>query len=58
MLRLAVVFLVIALIAALFGFGAVASYSWAGAKILFVVFLILALLSFVAHGFRRRSFWG
>jgi len=52
------VFLVIALIAALFGFGVVASYSWAGAKILFVVFLILALLSFVAHGFRRRSFWG
>jgi len=37
---------------------AVASYSWARAKILFVVFLILALLSFVAHGFRRRSFWG
>jgi len=55
MLRLAVVFLVIALIAALVGFGAVESIAWAGAKILFVVFLILALLSFVAHGFGRRS---
>ena len=34
MLRFAIVFLVIALVAALFGFGAVASYSWEGAKIL------------------------
>jgi uncharacterized membrane protein YtjA (UPF0391 family) len=58
MLRLAVVFLVIALIAAFLGFGGVASLSWAGAKILFVVFLILAVLSFLGHGFRRRSFWG
>ena len=58
MLRLAIVFLVIALIAAFLGFGGVASLSWAGAKILFVVFLILAVLSFLAHGFRRRSFWG
>jgi uncharacterized membrane protein YtjA (UPF0391 family) len=58
MLRLAVVFLVIALVAALFGFGLVADYSWAGAKILFVVFLILAILSFLGNGFRRQSFWG
>lgn len=57
MLRLAIVFLVIALIAAFFGFGIVADYSWDGAKILFVVFLIFAVLSFVGHGFRRRSFW-
>ncbi len=56
MLRLAILFLVIALIAALFGFGVVAAYSWAGAKILFVVFLILAVVSFIAHGFRRQSF--
>jgi uncharacterized membrane protein YtjA (UPF0391 family) len=57
MLRFAIVFLVIALIAGLLGFGAVASYSWEGAKILFVVFLILAVLSFLGHVFRRRSFW-
>jgi uncharacterized membrane protein YtjA (UPF0391 family) len=58
MLRLAVVFLVIALIAGFLGFGGVASLSWDGARILFVVFLILAVLSFVGHGFRRRSYWG
>ena len=58
MLRLAVVFLVIALIAGFLGFANVENFSWAGAKILFVVFLILAVLSFVGHGFRRRSYWG
>ena len=58
MLRLAIVFLVIALIAGFLGFGNVASLSWGGAKILFVVFLILAILSFLGHGFRRRPFWG
>ena len=45
MLRLAVIFLVIALIAAFLGFGGVASMSWAGAKILFLIFLVLAVLS-------------
>jgi len=58
MLRLAVVFLVIALIAAFLGFGGVANMSWEGAKILFFVFIILAVLSFLGHGFRTRSFWG
>ncbi len=54
MLRLAVVFLVVALIAAFLGFGGVAAFSWKGAKILFVVFLILAVLSFVGHRLRWR----
>jgi uncharacterized membrane protein YtjA (UPF0391 family) len=58
MLRLAVLFLVIALIAALFGFVGVASYSWEGAKILFFVFLVLAVLSFVVGGSRGRAFVG
>jgi uncharacterized membrane protein YtjA (UPF0391 family) len=58
MLRLAVVFLVIALIAALFGFVGVAGYSWEGAKILFFVFVVLAVLSFVVGGSRRRTFVG
>ena len=58
MLRLAIVFLVIALIAAFLGFGGVANLSWEGAKILFFIFLVLAVLSFVGHGYRRRSFWG
>lgn len=58
MLRLAIAFLVIALIAALLGFGGVAALSWEGAKILFVIFLILAVLSFLGYGYRRRSFPG
>ena len=57
MLRLAIVLVVIALIAAFFGFGVVASYSWEGGKVVFVVFLILAALSLLGHVFRRRSFW-
>jgi len=57
MLRLAIVFLVIALLAAFFGFGGVASYSWEGAKILFFIFLVLAVLSFLGGAFRQRSFW-
>ncbi len=58
MLRLAIVFLVIAMIAGVLGFGTIEHYSWEGAKIVFFVFLILAVLSFVGHGYRSRSFWG
>jgi uncharacterized membrane protein YtjA (UPF0391 family) len=54
MLHLAVVFLVIALIAAFFGFAGVAALSWEGAKILFFIFIILAVLSFLGHGFGGR----
>ena len=58
MLRLAVVFLVIALIAAFLGFGGVASFSWEGAKILFIVFLILAIVSAIGgYGYRSRPWW-
>lgn len=57
MLRLAIAFLVIAMIAAFFGFAGVAALSWEGAKILFVVFIILAVLSLLGHGLRRRHFW-
>jgi uncharacterized membrane protein YtjA (UPF0391 family) len=56
MLHLAIVFLVVALIAAFFGFGVVAGLAWEGAKILFFIFLILAVLSFLGHGFRGRYF--
>lgn len=47
MLHYAVVFLVIALIAALFGFGFVASTAVDIAKVLFFVFLILSVVSFL-----------
>jgi uncharacterized membrane protein YtjA (UPF0391 family) len=54
-LRLAAVFFVIALIAALFGIGFALNFSWEGAKILFFVFLVLAVLSFLVGGSRRRA---
>jgi uncharacterized membrane protein YtjA (UPF0391 family) len=52
MLRLAVVFIVVALIAALFGFGLVAGLAYDAAKILFFIFLVLAVLSFLGGAFR------
>ena len=55
MLRLAVIFLVVALIAAFMGYGGVESLAWGGAKILFFIFLVLAVLSFLGGSFRRRS---
>lgn len=58
MLRLAIMFAVIALCAAFLGWGGVENYSWAGAKIFFFVFLVLAVLSFLGGTFRRRSFLG
>lgn len=55
MLRLALVFLVIALIASLFSFGLIADVSYSAAKLLFFVFLVLAVLAFVADAFRGRA---
>jgi uncharacterized membrane protein YtjA (UPF0391 family) len=57
MLRLAVLFLVIALIAGLLGFGLVADYSWAVGRIVFFVFLVLAVLSFLGGSYRRRTYY-
>jgi uncharacterized membrane protein YtjA (UPF0391 family) len=53
MLRLALIFLVIALVAAFFGFGGVAHYSWEGAQWLFIIFLILAVISALRGSWRR-----
>jgi len=47
MLRLALVFFVVAVIAGLFGFSLVADVSWDTARILFFVFLILAVVMLV-----------
>jgi uncharacterized membrane protein YtjA (UPF0391 family) len=52
MLRLAILFLVVALIAALFGFGLVSGIAWDAAKILFFVFIVLAVLSFIGGAYR------
>jgi uncharacterized membrane protein YtjA (UPF0391 family) len=52
MLRLALLFLVIALVAAFFGFGGVTEVGLDAARLLFLVFLVLAVLS-VLGGFAR-----
>ncbi len=54
MLGWAITFLIIALVAAVFGFGGVASAAVGIAKILFFVFLVLFVISLVMHMGRRR----
>jgi uncharacterized membrane protein YtjA (UPF0391 family) len=53
MLHYAVVFFVIALIAALFGFGGIAAGAAGIAKILFFVFVIIAIAAFVMSLLRK-----
>jgi uncharacterized membrane protein YtjA (UPF0391 family) len=53
MLHYAVVFFVIALIAALFGFGGIAAGAAEIAKVLFFIFLVLFVISLVVGLFRR-----
>lgn len=47
MLHYAVVFLVIALVAAIFGFGGIVAGAVEIAKILFFIFVVMAIVSFV-----------
>ena len=54
MLHYAVVFFVIALIAALFGFGGIAASAVGIGKILFLVFAVLAVVSFLIGLTRKR----
>jgi uncharacterized membrane protein YtjA (UPF0391 family) len=53
MLHYAVVFLVIALVAALFGFGGIAAGAVEIAKILFFVFVVLAVVTFIVSLMRK-----
>ena len=53
MLHYAVVFLVIALIAAVFGFGGIAAGAVEIAKLLFFVFIVMAVVTFVFGLIRR-----
>lgn len=60
MLRLALLFVVIALIAALMGFAGVASLSFEAARLLFFIFLVLAvvmILGGVMRGKPLRDLW-
>ena len=54
MLYWAVVFLIVALIAGLLGFGAIAFAAAGIAKILFFIFLVLTLVALVAGALRGR----
>ena len=53
MLRMALLFLIIALLAGLFGFGLVAGLAYDFARILFFIFLVLAVVSLFGGAFRR-----
>ncbi len=53
LLHWAIVFLIIALVAALFGFGGVAGTAMAGAKILFWIALVIFVITLVAGLMRR-----
>lgn len=55
MLQWALIFLVVALIAAVLGFGGLAGTAIGIAKILFFVFLVLFLVSAVMHLLRGRT---
>jgi uncharacterized membrane protein YtjA (UPF0391 family) len=47
MLRWAVIFLIVAIVAAVFGFGGISAEAESIAKILFFIFLILFVVSFI-----------
>jgi uncharacterized membrane protein YtjA (UPF0391 family) len=55
MLRLAIVFFVIALIAALFGFNVIEGYSFLAAKVAFIAFLVLAIVAAASGALRGRA---
>ena len=54
MLRWAVIFLVVAIIAGVLGFGNIAGISTEIARILFVVFLVLFIIAAVANALRGK----
>jgi hypothetical protein len=56
MIKIVLVLLIAALIAALFGFGALGDYSWPGARNFFYFFLVVAgLMSVTATGVFNKS---
>jgi uncharacterized membrane protein YtjA (UPF0391 family) len=55
LLHYAIVFLVVALIAAAVGFGGVAGVAMEGARLLFWIFIVLFVVSIIAGLIRRRT---
>jgi len=54
MLGWSIVFFIVAIIAAVFGFGGIAASAVGIAKVLFFVFLVLFVISLVANAVRGR----
>ncbi|MFW6303158.1 MAG: DUF1328 domain-containing protein [Candidatus Sumerlaeota bacterium] len=54
MLRWAIIFFIIAVVAAIFGFGNIAAAATSIAKILFFIFLVLFLVALIAGLMRGR----
>jgi uncharacterized membrane protein YtjA (UPF0391 family) len=55
MLRWAIIFLIIALVAAVLGFGGIANFSFEIAKFIAVIAIILFVIALVAGGLRGRA---
>ncbi len=55
MLRWAIIFLVVALVAAVLGFGGIANFSFEIAKFVAVIAIILFVVSLIMGGMRGRS---
>ena len=55
MLRWAITFLIIALVAAVLGFGGIANFSFEIAKFIAVIAIILFVIALVAGGLRGRG---
>lgn len=53
MLRWTIIFLVVAIIAAIFGFGGIAESAAGIAKVLFFIFIVLFLISLIFGGIKR-----
>ena len=58
MLRYAIIFFIIAIVAAVFGFGGVAAFSADIGKTLLGVFLVLVLLGLIVGGVGYNRFFG
>ena len=55
MLRWAIIFLVIALVAAIFGFSGIAAFSVDAARLLFVVFIVLFVITALMHVLKGKG---
>ncbi len=53
MLQWAIIFIIVALVAAFFGFGGVAGTAMTGARMLFWVAIVLAVIAFIMSMIRR-----